>query len=377
MNIRGPLMNGVKAAAWLAAALCLSVTAASEPRFEEAGELFPGRFPSITVGIDGTVLAFGADGRAVRRSGDGGATWDPAIETGVERRANPIVDENRGDVMLLSPTNGWMWRSGDHGETWAREELVAEPNMLGHGAPYGDIDVHDFAPPEQSPVSAHYHEPGVTLRHGEHAGRLLMPVRVFTGSNADEWRPYHYNTAIYSDDGGATWRTTAPFPVFGTGEGALAELSDGRIYYNSREHMTQGNRYTAWSDDGGLTWLNPTRCAYLPDGPRGSAYGCAGGLVRLPLDDHDVLVYSNLDEAGTERRGLTVWVSFDGGETWPVKRMVYEGGSAYSSLAAGRPGAPGEDLIFLLYERGDGIHLARFNLNWIMDGEDWRDYLPE
>jgi len=231
----------------------LAWAAEEEPFFDTEEAMFPGRFPTIVVATDGTVLAFGRDGKTVRRSEDGGETWGAEIETGVDRRANAIVDEDSGDVLLVSPTNGYQWRSRDHGETWEEEEMTVEPNLMGHGEPYGDIDVHDFAPPAESPVSAHYHESGITLQHGEHAGRLLMPVRVFTGSNDTEWRPYHYNTSMYSDDGGETWQVSAPFPVFGTGEGTLAELSDGRIYYNSREHMTEGNRYIAWSDDGGET----------------------------------------------------------------------------------------------------------------------------
>ena len=90
--------------------------------------------------------------------------------------------------------------------------------------------------------------------------------------------------------------------------------------------------------------------------------------MRVPDDDHDILVYSNLDSP-SGRSGITVWASFDGGETWPLQRMVYEGGSAYSSLAAGHPETPAEGMIVLLYERGSDIHLARFNLEWIADGK--------
>lgn len=96
--------------------------------------------------------------------------------------------------------------------------------------------------------------------------------------NDPKWWPYHYNSAIYSDDGGATWKTSHPFPMLGTGEGTVAELSDGRVYYNSRCHMaSDAIRRTAWSHDGGVTWISAQRCDTLPDGARGSSYGCAGG----------------------------------------------------------------------------------------------------
>jgi sialidase-1 len=230
-------------------------------------------------------------------------------------------------------------------------------------------------------------QPGITLLFGKHSGRLLMPVR-FIPSNALEWRRYIYNTAIYSDDGGATWTTTTPFPVFGTGEAALAELSDGRVLYSSREHMSQGNRFFATSYDGGTTWLNFWRSDILPDGARGTSYGCMGGLIRLPVMGHDILVYSNLDtdlgvmppidqagaSRGQGREKITVWVSFDGGRTWPAKRLVFDGPSAYSSLGVGRPGTPSGGRIYLYFEGGEadryaGVQLAIFNLSWLLRGE--------
>ena len=138
---------------------------------------------------------------------------------------------------------------------------------------------------------------GITLAFGKHKGRLIMPARI-TGpknSNAVEWRPYHYSTALYSDDGGAIWQTSKPFPVLGTGEAALAELSDGSILYNSREHMSRGNRFLAYSHDGGELWIGAYRSPDLPDGVRGTSYGCMGGMIRLPVAGHDILLYSNLD----------------------------------------------------------------------------------
>lgn len=50
---------------------------------------------------------------------------------------------------------------------------------------------------------------------------------------------------------------------------------------------------------------------------------------------------------------------------WPAKKLVYEGLSAYSSLAAGP-----HRTIYLLFERGtkklyETITLARFNLPWL------------
>jgi sialidase-1 len=195
---------------------------------------------------------------------------------------------------------------------------------------------------------------------------------------------------MFSDDGGSTWQVSAPFPVLGSGEGALAELSDGRILYSSREHMSVGNRWFGWSHDGGALWIDAYQDPVLPDGARGTSYGCMGGLIRLPIAGADVLLYSNLDADGGKmpkqaggstssgRERVTVWASFDAGKTWPVKRCVHPGPSAYSNLGVGRPGTPGEGKIFLNFEGGEkncyeAVHVAVFNLSWLLNGRELRE----
>ncbi len=222
-------------------------------------------------------------------------------------------------------------------------------------------------------------EHGITLRHGEHKGRLLRPSRWYAGKNERERWPDHYTNAIYSDDGGKTWHTSDPFPENGTGEAAVAELSDGRIYYNSRVHWQERpentRRRCAYSDDGGQTWKDYRVVDVLPDGHQHRSYGCMGGLVRLPIEGQDILIFSNIDTPNATRERATVWASFDGGQTWPVKRLVFDGPSAYSSLAAGRPGTPSEGWIYLHFEGGPGGGgtVARFNLSWLLAGEKTGD----
>ena len=54
------------------------------------------------------------------------------------------------------------------------------------------------------------------------------------------------------------------------------------------------------------------------------------------IRDRDILIYSNCDSPNGRHHG-TVWVSSCGGKTWPLKRLVHEGGFGYSSVTAGRP----------------------------------------
>ncbi|HEX72638.1 MAG TPA: exo-alpha-sialidase [Candidatus Hydrogenedentes bacterium] len=340
-------------------------------------DLFEGvRIPNIDVAADGTILAFAKSGNLLRRSEDGGKTWSAAQQVGEDAGGSCIVDRNTGDVMMVRADKGYLWRSKDHGKTWAKETVVFKPNAYGHGIPDG------------IPAETSCSESGVTLQYGAHTGRLLMPARVMApfGSNDQEWWPYHYNTSIYSDDGGRTWQTSAPVQS-GTGEGTLAEMSNGDIYYNARSHMSIDHRRRIfWSYDGGAMYVDWRVCDdlrevgepfYFKYGAEPS-YGCNAGLVRLPLEctgGKDVLIFSTPDNPGKTRIRMAVWASFDRGKTWPVKRLIYEGPSAYSSLTADKDGN-----IYLLFEKGEEklyetVSVARFDLAWLAEGCDLEQLL--
>jgi len=337
------------------------------------------RFPNIVATRKGTVLAtWGSTSVRALRSEDGGKTWGEEITI-----ANPgfqgggtTVDETTGDILAFveekhPPAPLAVYRSKDDGLTWQVDDATFHPDANGNV------------------LSMSMNEHGITLRHGKHKGRLLRPARHYgAGNRPVSLFPTHYTSAVYSDDGGKTWYASASFSECGTGEAAVAELSDGRVYYNSRRHWApEGKsplwRWTAWSDDGGATWSKAKMSEILPDGPQSSEYGCMGGLVRLPVAGKDILLYSNCDtpieEGGTTvqisgkgRRNGTVWVSFDGGKTWPLKRLVTEKAFAYSAMGVGRPGTPSEGWIYLHFE-GGGSKVARFNLSWVLGGKPTGD----
>ena len=106
-----------------------------------------------------------------------------------------------------------------------------------------------------------------------------------------------------------------------------------------------------------------------------------GGLARLPREN--VLLMSRptyqfkngMTYGGiwSHRRNLTISVSLDEGQTWPLSRLIHKGPAAYSDLAVL---SNGEMLCF--YEGGkefryESMRLARFNLAWIQE----RPELPE
>lgn len=360
------------------------------PKIDKQQIFTGGRFPNVVVSTGGTLIAtWGNEAYWVRRSEDGGGTWGEPIKVAEPgfHGGGTVVDEAGGDIIVFNETEHpaktpqesvgplEVYRSTDDGRSWDQMEVTVHP------------DPNGYVP------ARHMCEHGVTLRDGEHAGRLLRPARVYNTPGAE---PPRYACAIYSDDGGVNWHAGGAFPEPGMGEGALVELSDGRVLYTSRKSYFDTppeefhcRRHVAWSYDGGESWQDLRLVDALPDGPRyrgeegrGSNYnghfGMLAGLTRLPVEDRDILLYSNADTPGHERVNGTVWASFDGGQTWPIKRAVHEGPFAYSSLNAGRPGTPSEGWIYLQYEGGEtdcyeGGWIARFNLAWLLEGEPTGD----
>lgn len=334
----------------------------------ESQQLFPGeRFPNVVVAKDGTVLA-AWNPVQVRRSVDGGKTWGPSVAVGPGLMGGGfIVDEVSGDILGFvedrhPPAPLKVYRSKDSGLTWMADPVVIHPNSQGHVP------------------AMHMNEAGITLRHGEHRWRLIRATRWYARQNypASYWFT-HYTNAMFSDDGGRSWQASEPFPARGTGEAGIVELSDGTLLYNTRRHWAPERDEALWrwfavSRDGGRTWSDLARSTVLPDGETSTPYGLMGGFVRLPVEKRDILLFSNIVSDKGRRNGH-VWASFDGGKTWPLRRQVFAGAFAYSSLAAGRPGTPSEGWIYLLYEGGPsgGGTFARFNLSWVLGGEPTGD----
>lgn len=356
--------------------------------FFEKQMLFEGeRFPNVVVAKDGSIIAtWGKENCVSRRSIDGGNNWEPEVSIGPGINGGGLTYDNRkGDLITFvedehPPSNIKCYKSKDVGKTWDRFEIDILPDKNGRIP------------------SMHMNEHGISLNFGKYKGRLIRPTRFYNANSSSErklmyssakekmWKE-QYTNAIYSDDGGKTWHTSNPFPAKGTGEAALVELSDGSLYYNSRRHLSTDGlnprmRHIATSTDGGHSWKDLYVSKELPDGEQNRDYGLMGGLDRLPFEGHDFLVFSNI-ESNNGRKNGTVWLSFDGGKSWPVKKLVDEEGFKYSSLAVGKKNTPSEGYIYLLYETGtkDNINdygggkIARFNFSWLMDGKDISQYL--
>lgn len=194
------------------------------------------RIPAIIQASDGTIFAF-AEGRrnshsdtgdidtVLRRSFDGGRSWGPleiVWDDGPNTCGNPtvLVDKTTDRVWLFMTHNLghdnqhrisagtsenvrtiWSCYSDDNGATWSepvnRFEEVQRPDTRWDATGPGN---------------------GIQLTKGPYAGRLIVPAN---GRN------------IYSDDHGETWTQGGWLPS-GSSEATVVELSDGRLFRNSR-----------------------------------------------------------------------------------------------------------------------------------------------
>ena len=157
------------------------------------------------------------------------------------------------------------------------------------------------------------------------------------------------------------------------------QLADGRVMLNIRTEAKANRRTIVTSKDGATGWSQPRLQQDLPDPI------CFASLMRLSTKKtggRNRLLFSNPDSLtradgrdilSKDRKNLTVYLSYDEGDSWPVKRTLEEGSSGYSDLTVLPDGT-----ILCLYEAGDGpgsfpnrkVLLARFNLEWLTSGKD-------
>ena len=355
------------------------------PLFEmgEDGSKFY-RIPALVKAADGALVAV-ADKRGdalgdlpniitivSKRSTDGGKTWsDMSIVAKGDTVAKcgygdavVIADEVKGNLVAVFSGNNGLWHSNasslirtytststDGGKTWGK---VIDITDQVYGGVYGEGTRHGLFTGSGS---------GVQLKHGKHAGRLMLVV---AARNDASWGGTLSNYAVYSDDGGKTWQVSKNAACTNGDEAKVVELANGNVLMSIR-NRAKGHRLFSISTDGGETWGEPKLNETILDP------ACNGDIVAYTYKGKNLLLHS-LPASPTTREKVTVYVSEDNGETWTPKRCIYPGYSAYSSLQVLDDGTIG-----IIVEEGkwdgglpgeDGFNLGyyRFNLPWLMAG---------
>ncbi len=220
-------------------------------------------------------------------------------------------------------------------------------------------DVPEFTKNEGVTITCSGPNPGVQIKHGEHKGRLVVPLNEGPFGN---WTL----AAAYSDDHGKTWKIgKKSTPGKGINEVSIAETDEGGLIVVSR--AWGGNtRRVVYSEDGGETWGETIAHPELP------SPNTQNGLVRYSFEDDEKLGGKSRLVFSTPTNGRnegTIKMSYDNGKSWPVEKLLIPGPFAYSTLTPVKPGVMG-----CLYEVNSGqittIRFATFSIKWLTDGED-------
>lgn len=362
------------------------------------------RIPGIIATANDTVLVTGEarPGKGgdydyndvlMRRSTDGGRTFEPFFKLvdhadygdGPISNFIMIPDQASGRIVAVfchDYATVYTLHSDDEGVTWSTPREIT--------------DVFDrFKDDYPWRVCATGPGHGTQLRNG----RIIIPVWLSDGSGSD-FGPNHRGhrpsivSLITSDDGGATWERgeivcrngeiVEGVEVCNPSETVAVELTDGRVLFNLRSESMNNRRLVAVSPDGVTGWeirgFDPVVREPV----------CMAALIRhsWPADDEPGrILFTNPDTLGTDmrywidptekphrnRENLTVRLSLDDSQTWSHSRVLEPGHAGYSDLAVLSTGE-----ILCLYECDivERIHddrylrLARFDINWITEGDD-------
>jgi sialidase-1 len=395
--------------AWLLFKLFALPEAAAEPFIEKLDLFTAGQggyklyhIPGVVVTAKGSVLAWcearknGGDWDDIevllRRSTDDGRTWSESrsiAEVAEPKSKNPfslkLKNVNPSSVtynnpVLIADRDGtvhmlfcleymrcFYQKSMDDGQSWTKPVEIT---------PIFEA----FRPAYDWKVLATGPNHSIQLR----SGRLVVPVWLSIGTGGNAHRP-SVTATIYSDDGGNSWRAgeiAVPCTEewINPNETVAVELADGRVMLNVRNESKTHRRLVTVSPDGTTGWSTPRFDEALLEPI------CMGGLVRYSTAEsgrRNRILFSNPDnlaradskeEAGKsrDRRNVSVKLSYDEGQTWPVNKAVEPNWSAYSDVAVTKTGT-----ILCFYGRGekasfagDRLTLARFNLEWLTDGKD-------
>lgn len=211
-------------------------------------------------------------------------------------------------------------------------------------------------------------------------GRLVVPVWLSTGEGGNAHRP-SVTATVYSDDQGKTWKAgDIAVPCtddwINPNETVAIELNDGRVMLNVRSESKAHRRIIVTSPNGATGWSAPRFDEALLEPI------CMGGIVRYNHEGKSLILFSNphnLEKAkgkaepgkNRDRKNVSVKISRDEGQTWPVNKLLEDGPSMYSDIAVTPKGT-----ILCFYGRsgntqgvaafaGGRLTVARFNLEWM------------
>ena len=165
-----------------------------------------------------------------------------------------------------------------------------------------------------------------------HTGRIIMPVpynRIIGTANSYRSIDWRAITCWYlSDDDGATWREapqwwTLPVPSkVGMDEPGVVELADGSLYSWARTDT--GKQWACRSTDNGEHWSPPQPTELIsPTAPASVKRLPHSSTLLAVFNDHSGRFPMRSEKPGFQgRTPLVAALSFDGGRTWPARKVL-------------------------------------------------------
>ncbi len=318
----------------------------------------------------------------------------PALVTALNGDLIAAIDErvpNLRDLMHSDDINIAVRVSKDHGKTWSPTKIIvdfplgqsaSDPSMIVDEKTGHIFLFYNFMDrkKEKNVYYLHY------VKSTDNAQSWSKPVDITDQIAKPEWKnDFKFITSgrgcytsdgkmihtlvnlkrglsiFASDDHGETWYLIDT-PIKPANESKVIELSDGRWMVNSRVNGKGKIRYVHISSDKGKSWETRPE-PQLPDA------ACNASIIRYSAksagDDKDRLIFSNANHKS--RKNLTVRISYDEGETWSAGKVIYPGGSAYSSLTKL---ANGDIAVFFEKDGYKNHEVVVFSLEWLTDGKD-------
>ncbi len=294
------------------------------------------RIPAVIITNSGKVIAF-CEGRktlfdggdidiVMKTSDDHGKSWSALKVIWNDSKntcgnPSPIYNKITGELLIIACKNNdsvFVLRSKDEGITWQTPYNITTSVKLNNWKWYATGPVH-----------------AIQLANSTYKNRIVVPCNHTTDSSDK-----HISHCIYSDDHGFTWHLGTSVTAINTDECTIAELSDGSLLLNMRNNdRTLPNRKISKSTDGGQTWTHPIYDSFLIEP------NCQASLLTYSLVTN-CLLFSNPKHI-SQRKNLTLSISYDNGNTWQKQVFIHSKKSAYSDLCELKTGD-----ILCLFEQG-------------------------
>lgn len=212
---------------------------------------------------------------------------------------------------------------------------------------------------------------GIQLTSGPNAGRILIPVYY----NHERGIAFSC-AAIFSDDGGQTWRRgESPndgrrlFDVEISSrnltddrgslhESVLVEGHAGEVHVYMRNQHPSGRVAHAVSLDGGETWGEVDYVDQLTE-----IFSQPNAIRVTTPAGRPAVVFANASQMLPFRGCGVLRLSYDDGETWPHNRVLNPRHHVYQSIAQ----LPDHSLGVLWEREWQGLFLTKVPLSWLCD----------